>query len=74
MYSDFVFVDQHTDSNEYPIVAFSRNATITNKQKHYGNICNIRRTMLPNHVMLAHNKWKSPIEEDNIWANATYTK
>ena len=40
MYSDFVFLDRflfelsckhthtHTDSNEYPIVAFSKNATI----------------------------------------------
>ena len=41
MYSDFVFLDRflfelsckkthtHRDSNEYPIVAFSKNATIT---------------------------------------------
>ena len=41
MYSNFVFLDRflfelsckhthtHTDSNEYPIVAFSKNATIT---------------------------------------------
>ena len=33
MYSNFVFLDRflfhpHTDSNEYPIVAFSKNATI----------------------------------------------
>ena len=47
MYSDFVFLDRflfellcknthtdtqtHTDSNEYPIVAFSKNATIMTK-------------------------------------------